>query len=217
MKEKPIIFTGALIHAILAGKKTQTRRVVKHAWPLVNPNDMRWLDANPWPEIYTAGGVWWGARCPYGVAGDRLWVRESFVLLLHKTDGVLLETTNCKIIEAADPDCQFGGKIVVYRADNEIDSSEFCDADGFSADSDCCDRSQLPKWKSPIHMPRWASRITLEIITVRVDRIQSISDADVLAEGFESREALMAAWERMHGNWGANPWVWVIEFKEVEP
>ena len=192
MKERPIIFSGPMVRAILAGTKTQTRRVVKFKpWHQIEERE----DGSPWPWMYDddrAADHW--LPCPYGQAGDRLWVRESF----------------CDARQAA------AGR-VLYRA---------------SGDTAC-------GWKPSIHMPRFASRITLEITSVRVERLQDISEADAAAEGvtpkwepgcsgrlmealggFSFRPAASAyadLWESLHGTgaWDANPWVWVVEFKRI--
>lgn len=169
MKERPIIFSGPMVRAILEGRKTQTRRVVK------DDTMLAWLNCDNVVKPINDHVAHLG--CPYGQPGDRLWVRETFC-------------------PDYDPP--------IYKADE--------------------DQAKIA-WKPSIHMPRWASRITLEITAVRVERLQDISDADALAEGCEPfRENDMNAidayadlWADINGpeNWEANPWVWVIEFKKV--
>jgi len=155
MKERPILFSAPMVRAILAGTKTQTRRVVKPQ-PLkpdpshpsyfpFQPDDWVW-SANSWSSTISnspEGPAGWSRHCPYGQPGDRLWVRETFY---H------------------DPE----DSLTLYRADGGFDGDQW-DA-GY-------------KWHPSIHMPRLISRITLKITDVRVQRLQAISEADALAEG----------------------------------
>ena len=196
MKERPILLSGPMVRAILEGRKTMTRRVVKlrHGADVVVVNGQVWKPA----RVDYAGYV----DCPYGQPGDRLWVRET----LRAKDGFM-----------------------VYAADDgRID----------------CDGLDWPACIEPrktivsIHMPRWASRLTLEITGVRVERLQGISAADAQAEGLDfvpdgaaahgikglatswsndPRKSYRALWESINGpgSWEANPWVWVVEFKLV--
>lgn len=204
MKEKPILFSGPMVRAILEGRKTQTRRVVKPSPPdYINelhggefsmrvPYRMR--DDNDDPAGFgfqDDNGNYW--RCPYGHVGDRLWVKETF--------------------------CTTGddGRVnVCWRADGWGD----CPADD-------------GKWKPSIFMPRKFSRITMEIVSVRVERLQDTSEADAAAEGAMPTLGRLAAtiigtkgtcrigyaqiWESINGegSWAKNPWVWVIEFKRI--
>lgn len=188
IKEHPILFSAPMVRAILAGAKTQTRRVV-HRRHLAQINLTRGpIRAN------------WSKPMPYGQPGDRLWVRETWSR-------------------------EFEGG-VCYRADDAPgEVAEFVDAQG--------NPIKGSRWKPSIHMPRWASRITLEITGVRVERLQDISEADAQAEGCalecmtptgdDSGSAIwgpggyIALWESLNGpgSWEANPWVWVIEFKRV--
>lgn len=228
MKERPILFSGAMVRAILSGQKTQTRRVVKHRWPHL------WQE--PWyatgcvlDDLPGQTGAFMEFRhrsqdeagfsgspastlvpCPYGQPGDRLWVRECFA-------------------DEAGGTRKFAGEHIYYRADG----------DGVDL--------QGGRWKPSIHMPRWACRIVLEIVSVRVERLQDISESDALAEGiladsFEHngqryfrdyrltdaeastqpaltcpRESFRSLWESINDpeSWQANPWVWVVEFKKV--
>ena len=201
MKESPILFSAPMVRALLAGTKTQTRRIFK-------PDRMTW-DANGrytthamrGGELSTTGSgpfkpSSWLHYCPYGQPGDRLWVRESFARV----------PTAC---ESED---------IVFAADYQ----------------DGSDRAAGVRYTPSIHMPRWASRITLEVTGVRVERLQDIDLADALAEGISDTGALIldragneqggpiaeyaVLWEQINGpgSWDANPWVWVIEFKRVE-
>lgn len=207
MKERPILFSGAMVRAILDGRKTQTRRVCKARGVDFIGSGGRsgadWNDPDCWG--YEAGdGEWYvlsrspsnGMRsivCPYGQPGDRLWVRETW-----------------NLIEAV-----FGGTTrPVYRASPET-------------------YTQYPgiAWRPSIFMPRWASRITLEVVGVRVERVQDIDDADAYAEGMEpladewvhsgasARDLFLMLWNEINAkrgySWDSNPWVWVVEFKRI--
>lgn len=198
MKERPIIFSGPMVRAILDDRKTQTRRVLKPQpaglfcgpevyTPLKVRKNGQEYDGDPVFGIYCPDGEW-GTVCPYGQPGDRLWVRETALFWNSKSGPT---------------------KVAAYKSDGyELEHGE--------------------RWTSPIHMPRWASRITLEIVSVRVERLQDITDADIRAEGIEPDRAsnhprgvyytsLMASWQSIHGleSWYANPWVWVVDFRRI--
>jgi hypothetical protein len=182
VKSRPIIFSMAMVRAILAGKKTQTRRVVKHSRDMeFDPQDPHY---GPYWLSYAAGdamGEDAKVRCPYGQPGDRLWVRETFMPMPH---------LNAKAF---------------YRA---------------------TDRLVGGKWKPSIFMPRELSRIELEVLAVRVERLQSITPQDawkegISADGWETGSAIHEfrnLWESINGvgSWDLNPWVWVVEFRRVE-
>lgn len=197
MKERPIIFNDEMVRAILDGRKTQTRRIMK-----AQPRNAIAVDDCGFGEfvpVYEEDGRPHGIRgpetmaCEYGKPGHRLWVRETFVLTQHNKP--------------------------VYCADCR-------DADGYFWSEAAADRSAV-KWKSARHMPRWASRITLEITGVRVERLNDLSEEDAIAEGVERPQEgtpicnaslwFRVLWESIfgQGSWGANPWVWVIEFRRV--
>lgn len=163
MKERPIIFSTPMIQAILEGRKTQTRRVVKYR-PYAQDDAPVHLH-----------------ECPYGVPGDRLWVREAWGQGYFTPPGD--DTT-----EGA----------IHYRA-TELDAHV--------------------TWKPSIFMPRWASRITLRITKVRVERVQNITGKDAIAEGVESVDQYRKLWNSLNAKrdygWDENPRVWVIEFRRV--
>ncbi|HGP0289704.1 TPA: hypothetical protein ACLEZY_001089 [Pseudomonas aeruginosa] len=205
MKERPILFNDQMVRAILEGRKTATRRIAK---PVKHPDlgniyapDALVLEREPQHVIDRA--------CPYGQPGDRLWVREAW-------QGPLISDEE----QAANQSCwkdmtkfQNPGHCA-YRASG--DDNEYVDPDGYFH----C------KWKPSIHMPRWASRILLEITAVRVERLQDISDPGALAEGVSHSEmhsgdslvdVFARLWGSTGGDWAANPWVWCIEFKRVTP
>lgn len=220
-KERPILFSGPMIRAILEGRKTQTRRIVKpqpdHRL-MCAPNNL-WYQINSRGESDISDC---GIKCPYGVAGDRLWVKETF-----RVHG------DCGQDKASTCYCT-GPKDCEFRADYEGEELA------------------LREWRPSIHMPRWASRITLEVTGVRVERLQDISEQDAIAEGAErndspgsvpdwepewgyrtrcshypagcecfpnptARDWFEEVWESINGegSWDANPWVWVIEFKRI--
>jgi hypothetical protein len=205
-KERPILFSAPMVQAILNGTKTQTRRIVKPQPPddidALHGNDFR--NRAPYSIECDDGRltgqfgfqyddqVW---NCPYGQAGERLWVRETWALrsdVDYKTDPTK------------------ASHYALYRASYKGDL-----ADEWHS-VDC--------WRPSIHMPRVLSRINLEITGVRVERLQDISADDCLAEGvgpqgIGSDSAMIAAYEKLWckingtSSWDANPWVWVIEFK----
>jgi hypothetical protein len=188
MRERPILFSGPMIRAILDGTKTQTRRVIRpQPGAEVNRYEPGFVN-----EAWQSGFV--DVSCPYGAPGDRLWVRETW--------GRLYEPP---------PD---DSEPTFYRADY---------------DAEALATQVLPRWKPSIHMPRWASRITLEVTGVRVERLREITEADAEAEGVSSnletrtlaRDEFRALWESINGKrpgcaWEQNPWVWVVEFRCVK-
>ena len=205
IKERPMLFSGAMVRAILEGRKTQTRRIAT----FFNEPDsvaMGFGEDAAKQFLPRLEDGWWKAategyqcKCPYGTAGDRLWVKETFS---HLDD--------------------FHGKpLTSYRATDE---------------------NPLPHWKPSIFMRRIYSRITLEIVAVRVERLQGICGCDAIAEGIEptvtdiggatvtkfrdyltgrtdraARQSYQTLWESINGpgSWERNPWVWVVEFRRL--
>lgn len=216
-KERPILFSGDMVRAILSGRKTQTRRIVKPQpkpetrgwWCTCFSTDKKrvgeWEPRNGRKSIIGTEQTGERVRCPYGDIGDRLWVRETWT---------------------PDHADFYPHHAVVYRADKGFDYERDDDGQVYSPES----RRSFPyRWRPSIHMPRWASRITLEITAVRVERLQDMSDQDALAEGIEpmdpafdpecgARGQFIGLWESIYGpeSWTENPWVWVIEFKRLE-
>jgi hypothetical protein len=199
-REKPILFADRLVRAIRDGRKTVTRRPVKG--PQLGP-EAYWV---PWESqgTYQAGGLvgdipreWRGKLlyCPWSV-GDLLYVRECW--------GPRME--NGKPVEVQ--------QYVKYRADFADDSPP---ADGMDW------HTYEDKWRPSIHMPKWAARLWLEIVSVRVERIQEITGDDCLLEGIEpqgigSDMAMVAAfqksWDSIYpGSWDRNDFIWRIEFR----
>lgn len=203
MKERPILFSAPMVRALLAGTKTQTRRVVKPEPTHFNPAGV--------PRRAKPEGPSTVITCPYGQPGDRLWVRETHAINPHPSE---LGLTRDMIPGTWDSAVAAAGR-VIYAADPGAE----IELDG-------------RQWRPSIHMPRAASRITLEITGVRVERLQDISEADAVAEGcqpqcehdedrrhqYTARWAYEVLWDRINGrsSWGANPWVWVVEFKREE-
>lgn len=205
VKERPILFSAPMVCAILEGRKTVTRRPVK-----VQPH----IDAS---GNFCVGNSNYGQDgygkpvtkhfvngcCPFGKPGDRLWVRETFGLQVRNYGGGT-------------------GEHIVYRATNP--DAIYCKS---------AEGQEYPvKWKPSIHMPRHSSRILLEITGVRVERLQDISEDQARAEGIgaQATESFRATgverpagfafrdlWASAGGEWDANPWVWVVEFKRVTP
>lgn len=202
VREKPIIFSGPMVRAILAGRKTQTRRVMKpQPTPYTNRGEFAGL---VWGSKCRGGKEWLARYCPYGDSGDRLWVRETW------------------------GPCDGG---IMYRAS---ESGPAKPDDG--------------RWHPAIHMHRSFSRIDLEIVAVRVERLQEISVSDAMAEGCRAVDippdedgpwrigytfgdddgksllsttsigAFLGGWDtinRERAPWASNPWVWVLEFRKV--
>ena len=210
-RERPILFNAPMVRAILDGRKTQTRRVVKQ-------KHLPWL-ANILGNFLD--GKWNQRPLPYGQPGDRLWVRETHAQVFEV--DILAGRPVGPIGTAGSPARPEWKSRYVYLADGEMPNVQWHHVGD----------SQPVRWTPSIHMPRSASRITLEIVSVRVERLQDISEADAKAEGAEpyrlpvhpARESIRhvdgfcALWTSINGpgSWDANPWVWVVEFKRVTP
>lgn len=195
MKERPILFKGEMVKAVLDGSKTQTRRIIKLTNIKRNPDNDKWYKDKIW-SWRVKNGLWTDhteegllQKCPFGQIGDRLWVRETYHPLDNK--GAAL-----------------------YRADGQC---------------------EVAKWTPSIHMFREYSRINLEIINVRVERLREITEADARSEGvgltnFDNtkkmvtfnnfKNAFMHLWDLIYSKNGCgsenNPWVWAVEFKVVK-
>ena len=200
MAEKPILFSGEMVRAILDGRKTQTRRVIKQMADAVPGYDVAeeklWVDQAHWYEVTS----------PYGRPGDRLWVRETWQA--QSTTGEWWH-------EVPKRERELHNWSIIDRATNE----DF----------------NPPKWIPSIFMPRWASRILLEVTAVRVERLQDISEDDAVAEGVAAtpftphgwdkedvhRDGFRVLWDSINRKrgygWDVNPFVWVVEFKQVRP
>lgn len=231
MKERPILFSAPMVRAILEGRKTQTRRALNqqpsNGWEIDTPYVLGRI-TSPHPKrmkfgVFIHRGLGTDfPECdiitnPYGQPGDRLWVRETW-------QGPLIST-------AVDYKKHNRGESIndpehcVYRATDKL----------FAVDDD----GKELGWRPSIHMPRWASRIDLEITGIRVELLQDISEEDAVAEGIDAAlceqfttkaptrhelkpaalHAYAGLWESINGpgSWNANPRVWVVEFKRVLP
>jgi hypothetical protein len=216
--ERPILFSDAMVQAILDGRKTQTRRLVKpqpptqeavraragdgYDWEAVRPGSAEFWPVGPVWAVRNCGGSA-SIRCPYGAAGDRLWVREAWNA--HALTG------------AGEP------VSIHYRAGGPGRQIAQAPNDAWW--------HEPPRWTPSIHMPRWASRLTLEVVSVRVERLHAITEDDAKAEGAELvepfldldapatyRDGFAALWTRINHErapWLSNPWVWVVEFRRV--
>jgi len=209
MKERPIIMNAESVRAIIGGRKTQTRRVIKPQPP--KGGRVSWLSKDTETKM-ALDWAWWDAldrigkcvNCPYGQPGDLLWLRETWA-----TTG---NFDNYKPSEL--PLSHFSAEShLVYRATAKNSEPYY-------------------KWRPSIYMPRWASRITLRVTDVRVERVQEISQEDARAEGCEPwhpksnipfrpegsyRNAFHKLWDEINAergySWSSNPWVWVVDFQ----
>lgn len=200
MIERPILFSGPMVRAILEGRKTQTRRVVRFdtasGYIVERGGKRRWHRDDP--EAVQA--------CPLGASGDALWVRETFSS--HGRHGEPCSPRDAVMVVLRD-------FTQVYR-DGQIVAPLSAYADGAGGNL---------RWRPSIHMPRWASRLSLPLVRVRVERLQDISEADCCAEGVGSpitrdlkRPQFAALWDSINGKshpWVSNPKVWVLEFERV--
>ncbi|SVQ47033.1 hypothetical protein BANRA_01305 [Klebsiella pneumoniae] len=195
-----MIFNAEMVRALLDGRKTQTRRPIK--WKQTRFTEIgeredgsKW----PWSEDAEHACDFWHP-CPFGAVGDRIWVREAFRVHSRATDVATL----------------------VYKASERNSWTEQTRRVPVAV----CNKPATPeKWTPSLHMPRWASRIMLEITGVRVERLRSMSQDDARAEGviaasgpMEAGLAFRELWDSIYGeeSWKANPWVWVIKFKRIE-
>ncbi|MBX4678098.1 ASCH domain-containing protein [Klebsiella pneumoniae] len=236
MKEHGMIFNGEMVRAILDGRKTQTRRPIK--WKQTRFTEIgeredgsKW----PWSEDAEHACDFWHP-CPFGAVGDRIWVRETWATLGNE-DGCCIdwEGNLCKGDERS--------AARIYRASCEQRPGDY---GLWSIPDDAYWKPHTKEhkfegaWRPSIHMPRWASRILLEITDVRVERLNAISEEDATAEGVPpagsllpdypgtfltpkgdfatAKVAFQRLWESIYGeeSWKANGWVWVISFKRVE-
>ncbi|HHC4265279.1 hypothetical protein ACRFDV_03910 [Klebsiella pneumoniae] len=209
MTERGMIFNAEMVRALLSGRKTQTRRPVK--FPVHDKNLGCELAGNELAGELSAGNY---LNSAFGKPGDRIWVREAFRVHSRATDVATL----------------------VYKASERNSWTEQTHRVPVAV----CNKPATPeKWTPSLHMPRWASRILLEITDVRVERLNAISEEDARAEGIidggclncgepepcgcanpdpDATDAFAYLWQSIYGqeNWNANPWVWVISFKRIE-
>ena len=237
IKERGILFSPPMVRALLGGRKTQTRRAVKPK-PTGTVNGMPY-----WGDLGIKANLREYAHppCPYGQPGDRLWVRERWrVAAWHEGEPILIEYEDGTHCEESGSDADYYGSWYERMMEQSADD---CARAGLKPDDDGIynmnESGVVTRWRPSLFMPRWASRITLEITSVRVERVQGISEADALAEGVEqgwrdvqlvggaqgvsrttARQAYAALWDSINSKkhpWASNPWVWVIEFRKVAP
>ena len=246
MRERPILFSAPMVRAILEGRKTQTRRVVQvhgeglHNGKKLNEWDLssgpfqlteedfpvwRWQGNKPakvrdWAQYIQTDvddNVTFPISNPYGVPGDRLWVKEATWIWCRKVPDGLTKTGRPKFRYYPH------GRNVVYCADHPQKPER----------ESYAEPNMVWKYKTARFMPRWASRITLELTDVRVQRVQEISEEDAKAEGvyigslgpeatdgyYGPRNAFKHLWDSINAKrgygWGANPWVWALTFRRL--
>ena len=229
---KSILFNDEMVRAILDGRKTKTRRPITHVKKILGGavTEFQESDTPGYDFIMRDKRKCWNdlrkedllRRCPFGQVGDLLWVRETFCLesqveygqpppfndgrpILYLRDG----------IECAKEDANTWLQ-PHYRATDPTPDLAYEDSDG----------EPTVRWKPSIHMPRWASRITLEITDIRVERVQEITEEEAISEGFFPDDGVSEvycfseAWDSLYAKkglgWNDNPWVWVITFRRVE-
>ena len=211
VKERPILFSGSMVRAIIEGRKTQTRRVIKPKHEFFVDDGHDGINRVYYPCYVTGEPEPQEILCPYGSVGERLWVRETWAVVPKVSD------------DGPKHKAKGDGTGATWRADWNGNPSGF-------------------PWKPSIHMPRWASRITLEVTGVRIERLNDIDLADCIAEGIEWKYrddktthwrdysgldvscttsayfSYQTLWESINGplSWSLNPWVWVVEFKRIE-
>ncbi len=218
MKERPILFSGPMVRAILERRKSQTRRVVNpqppagcgrisvgHFHPTIVDRDG---ELQPGPEVFGAFDEdTWSIRCPYGEPGDRLWVRETWAV-----DGWYDDVSVREIGE-------------MHRNDT-LTTQLWYAADGDLGEPG---EGNAGRWRPSIYCFRWASRITLEVASVAFERLQEITEEDAIAEGIPTdgtgaalnwnrRHDFRDLWDSINGKrpgcaWEDNPTVWVIGFE----
>lgn len=194
VKARPILFSAPMIRALLAGTKTQTRRAVR-----------------PQPECGFIVGSPGSPACPYGLTGDLLYVKESWRTAKSLDD---LDGTNI-----ADKCLNAGYRKPWTPMQFEADGYRCSNWRGFGSGDEIATPG---RYRHARFMPRWASRLTLRITDVRVQRLQEISNDDSIAEGIEDQRAprmqYCKLWESINGagSWAANPWVWAISFEVIQ-
>lgn len=210
MKEGPILFGAPMVRAVLADSKTQTRRVVKEA-AMLGGWETGHNSRGDITSRWPLGSDLKPAPCPYGQPGDRLWVREA---------------------HAPRADCLVSWQRSMTESYNRMQPTDIC----YRADEKA--RDWVEKWRPSIHMPRWASRLLLDITEVRVERLQEISEADAIAEGivaqrgggwglpagehfhmYDPRISYWSLWESINGagTVDTDPWVWAVSFQRTKP
>jgi hypothetical protein len=249
MRERPILFSAPMVRAILDGRKTVTRRTMKtqpsEAWQPATYDDVHKMRDDDFVmrkgEPVTIGwgpSSWDGEEAyvsPYGQPGDLLWVREAWraPASLDDLSGSSI-ADKCLDTGYRKPWCP-----LKFEATGDVNSAREWRYFGAKPGE------AIPgRYRHARFMPHWASRITLELTSVRVERVQEISDNQAIAEGIERNPEYPTLWKRgdLHGDqntmkstgfpklafrsiweainghesWSTNPWVWVVEFKRLE-
>lgn len=227
-RERPILFSGPMVRAILEGRKTMTRRVVKPQPPKGVTDIVRLCSefVAAYPNRKAIKPFDYTATCPYGQPGDRLWVRETWrvgawseegkIAVDYKADGY------CRREWLTVDDENLFARLWQQSTDDAIAAIGQRERYEWNPGSSPC------RWRPSIHMPRWASRLTLEILSVRVERVQDIRDDDAEREGVDTtnasipgycRERFRRLWDSINAasgyGWDANPLVWVVEFRRL--
>lgn len=223
MRERPILFSGPMVRAILAGSKTQTRRGKGLEYFSRPENDPEgWLCARVADGhafmVYKHMPHERAVKCPYGQPGDRLWVRETFV------QGYEYDAVQDRFRQYDENDNELPMKTWYRATDADI---RWAGDDGWE--------TNVP-WRPSIHMPRAACRLVLEVTRVRVERLQDISEENAMAEGCSPawldagdnttvhaeapptyRQGFARLWREINGDgaWASNAWVWVVEFNAL--
>lgn len=241
MNERPILFNTSMVRAILAGRKSQTRRPLSHLTSLVDGAGCSWgfwngfdfsrafADAgpspagNPGPYLHVPRSMGDGDEAVHRVyprwqVGDLVWVRETW-----RTWNESCRETSLDEGHVCNEHCD--QTYVAYAATPREGYRPKPDkaAITYLHPSTPLERNPelLGPWRPSIHMPKWASRITLRVTNVRVERVSDITDADAIAEGIESddpRGAFAQLWESVYGKtapWASSPWVWAVNFERV--
>lgn len=222
MRERPILFSGSMVRALNDGRKTVTRRVVTRRMR----DEGELITVRPFMN-YTAGLIEQEFGCPYGQPGDRLWVRETWA-----------SPERARVAYRADGWCgaRLDDGVTIHHGYIIEVEGERGPSWGLAAFGG--------RWRPSIHMPRWASRFTLEVVTVRVERLHEITDADAVLEGIrrpeditneeadvwpgaeralyngmnQPRDVFRRLWDSLNSDrapWASNPWVWRVEFRKL--
>lgn len=221
MTERPILFSPPMVRALLCDEKTQTRRIVKPQPAPNKPHDggTSWHFEPktglhvPWGTvIHLTVAEKMGLRCPYGLPGDRLWVREAWMPLPGSERGCLYRATDAVRVDSTGQ--WYGARDVV-------------DSGGLGVPVTGLLPGPAPRWRPSIHMPRSHCRLLLDVLAVRVERLHDISEADARAEGCTARTYrdgrghepatvdFRNLWNTINGFWDSNPLVWVVTFRRV--
>lgn len=192
VKDRPILFSAPMVRAILAGRKTQTRRVVKPPVPIRSPCDIRWMDESPHPEVYAAGGAWIPLACPYGATGTRLWVRETWSMA----------STAC------------GGEETIYAADYPDDSDKASGVVRRPSIHMRRDQSRITLEITDVRVQRLQEISEVDACDEGFDQERAFGV--VLQTRVEMFRKLWNDINEKRGfGWDANPWVWVITFRRL--